>query len=310
MWIHLDSVDEESRRWLEETSGLEPTIIDTMLDEETRPHSVKRTKESGEDAWFVNLRGIRLEPEGNPEDMAAISMWVKADRIITVRQAPLKAIPEIRAALNNNTGPKDAGDVVVTIAHDIVSGMEPVVMDLDHDLAKLELRMASVRGELSRDELEEKTSHVRRRAINLRRHLAPQPGALSALSETVGTRVAGGLFADHQTRLREITDRAVRYVEDLDTDRERASILYDQPSNLLAERTNRILFVLSVVAAIFLPLEFLTGLFGVNLGGIPGIDDPWAFPVFAGVIFCVMIILLFVFLGPTVLRRKRRPGSR
>ena len=36
-------------------------------------------------------------------------------------------------------------------------------------------------------------------------------------------------------------------------------------------------YMLTVVAGIFLPLGFLTGLLGINVGGMPGVDDPRAF---------------------------------
>ena len=45
----------------------------------------------------------------------------------------------------------------------------------------------------------------------------------------------------------------------------------------LAQQQNERMYILSVVAAIFLPLSFLTGLFGMNVAGLPGTEDPFAF---------------------------------
>ncbi len=53
--------------------------------------------------------------------------------------------------------------------------------------------------------------------------------------------------------------------------------MHDQIAARLAEQMNRNIYVLSVIAAIFLPLEFLTGLLGVNVAGIPGQENPWSF---------------------------------
>ena len=44
-----------------------------------------------------------------------------------------------------------------------------------------------------------------------------------------------------------------------------------------AEEMNRNMMILSVAAAVFLPLGFITGLFGINVGGMPGVDNPIAF---------------------------------
>ncbi len=40
------------------------------------------------------------------------------------------------------------------------------------------------------------------------------------------------------------------------------------------------MYLLSVITAIFLPLGFLTGLFGINLGGMPGAEYKWGFWIF------------------------------
>lgn len=47
------------------------------------------------------------------------------------------------------------------------------------------------------------------------------------------------------------------------------------------------MFVLSIVDGIFLPLGLLTGLLGVNVGGIPGTENPSAF-----LVVCVILLVL------------------
>ena len=60
--------------------------------------------------------------------------------------------------------------------------------------------------------------------------------------------------------------------------------------NRLSEQLNKNMYVLSVIAGIFLPLGFVTGLLGVNVDGIPGDKTPWAFAV-----LCVLMVALGVF---------------
>jgi Mg2+ and Co2+ transporter CorA len=81
----------------------------------------------------------------------------------------------------------------------------------------------------------------------------------------------------HKRRIQEALDRVIRYVEDLDATRERAQIVKDELANALADKMNKNMYVLSIVAAIFLPLGFLTGLIGINVGGMPGVDYNLAF---------------------------------
>ena len=100
-----------------------------------------------------------------------------------------------------------------------------------------------------------------------------------------GSLALGRLAAtDHQMlaepdriALRETANRAIRTVEALGAGRDRLAALQDHIEASHASALGRNSYVLSVVAAIFLPLGFLTGLFGINVGGMPLIENPFGF---------------------------------
>jgi zinc transporter len=58
---------------------------------------------------------------------------------------------------------------------------------------------------------------------------------------------------------------------------ERVKILQEELAALLTERTNRTLFILTVVTVLALPFNVIGGLFGMNVGGIPFADHPGGF---------------------------------
>jgi zinc transporter len=87
--------------------------------------------------------------------------------------------------------------------------------------------------------------------------------------------------------LREAAERVTRLGEELDAIRDRAQVIHDQIMDRRAETMNRQMLILSVVAALFLPLGLLTGLLGVNVGGIPGADNPWAFEILCGLLVLI-----------------------
>lgn len=83
-----------------------------------------------------------------------------------------------------------------------------------------------------------------------------------------------------------------RYVEELSELRERSQILNDEINNAHGRRLNDITYIFSVVATVFLPLGFLTGLLGVNVGGVPGLEYDNGFWVFVGL--CALIVIIQV----------------
>ena len=132
---------------------------------------------------------------------------------------------------------------------------------------------------------------IRKQAIVFRRYIAPQRDVIAAL------RVSDmpWLSELHKRRLQESLDRVIRYIEDIDTIRERAQIVKDKLTNALSDKMNKNLYLLSVIAAVFLPLGFLTGLLGINVGGVPGVDDPSAFWVFSGFLSVVVALQILLF---------------
>ena len=185
----------------------------------------------------------------------------------------LMAITAIREALEAGEGPASVSAFVTQLADGLTERMDKVVLDLADEVDDLEDQSLDGGHEMRGD-----VAELRRTTIMLRRYIAPQREVLSRLG-SLGTKI---FDEDGRISLRESTDRITRIVEELDAVRERAAILYDQIADRRAEQMNRHMMVLSVVAAVFLPLGFLTGLLGINVGGIPMADSPYGFAVVVG----------------------------
>ena len=74
------------------------------------------------------------------------------------------------------------------------------------------------------------------------------------------------------------------------------AVIQEELLSQLSEQLNQRTYVLSVVAAIFLPLGFLTGLLGINVGGIPGAESPYGFVVFTLLLLVIVGIQLWYFI--------------
>ena len=116
-------------------------------------------------------------------------------------------------------------------------------------------------------------SLLRRKAARIRRFLNPQREALDRRCRNADPWLARDQVQDVQQSL----DSLVRHLEDLDLVRERAVLIQEELQNRIAEGQNSRIYVLSIVTAIFLPLTFITGLFGMNVAGLPGLEDPNSF---------------------------------
>lgn len=282
-WFHFDLTVAETRQTIEAMT--DRVISDALTQTDTRPRCLRYG-----DGFLLNLRGVNTNPGSDPEDMVSIRMWVQKDLIVSARLRRLMAVVDLRDTFDTGKPPPTVGAFLTKLIHGLTERMDPVIKDLAEQVDDLEAAAIDDLGSL-RSTLAEQ----RRSTIILRRYIAPQRDAIAWLVSD-NAREGDSLFSEKErSQIRETADRITRMVEELEAIRDRSAILYDQVSDRRAEEMNRNTLILSIVAAIFLPLGFLTGLLGVNIGGIPGASVPWAFAAFCVILVGLGVALLGVF---------------
>ena len=279
LWVHLNYANEKVQKWLVEESRLSPIVCEALLAEETRPRIV-----ASSEGFLLILRGVNCNPGADPEDMVSIRMWFDKHRVITMRHRRVMAIEDIRNAIESGKGPGSSADFLAMVSERLTDRMGDVVADIDDSIDELEDTVLSAESY----ELRPKLANLRRQTISLRRYIAPQRDVLMRLQNE---RIPWLEDID-KVHIRETAERTARFVEDIDSARDRAAITQEELNNRLSEQMNKAMYVLSIVAAIFLPLGLLTGLLGINVGGIPGTESPFAFAIVS--LFLVVIALLLI----------------
>ena len=219
--------------------------------------------------------------------MVSIRIWVESRRFISVQLRTLGGVEDMRQRIESGIGPVDIGDLLTTFIEGSILRMSPVMGDLADGIDELEDRIL----QMDLSGIREKIVSTRRQAIIFNRFLAPQRDIVQRLTEAS----IPWLDEDNVLRLQEAQNDITRFVEDLQALRERSHSVQEEVANILTERLNRNTYVFSIIAAIFLPLSFLTGLLGINVPGIPGADDPEAFLVFCGILIAVVVGQVAVF---------------
>lgn len=284
-WYHFDRNDPATPSLLDADEGVDVVATRTLMAADTRPRTIVR----GRDV-LINLRGVNLNPGAEPEDMIPLRFFIQAGRVITCNGKPMKAIGDMVDRLQSQTVPRTPGGFIASFALAIIDRMAPTISDLNEQVDALEDLIDSV-DRRRHDRARSKVAELRREAILLRRYLAPQKDALTTLSQ----QQLPWINADDQLRLRDAADQATRVAEELDAVRERCAIVKDQLTDIRAEEMNRNMMILSVVAAIFLPLGLISGMMGINVGGMPWTDDGNGFWYVTAIVVVIGIIQLGVF---------------
>ncbi|WP_339066707.1 zinc transporter ZntB [Teredinibacter turnerae] len=282
LWLHMNFEEPAALAWLAEEAGISQLAYEGLVSENTRPRVISRGEK-----LLMTLRGVNTNPGEDPEDMVSIRVWTDGKRIITTYRRRLLSTIDIINSLEEGSGPTSAAEFLLELNERLVERMNDTVEQLEEKMLELEELVLS--GDT--DGVRRQLAGVRLQGVVLRRYFAPQREAMNRL---VFDRMPW-LDENIALILRDINDRLIRHIEDLDAIRERASVVQEELVNSMSDAMNQRTYVLTVAAAIFLPLGFFTGLMGINVGGMPGVEDPNAFWVVTGMSLITIIILAIVF---------------
>ena len=263
-WLHLDWDTPLAHQVLVETFEVDPVIAEALVEADTRPRSLN----AGRDEMVI-LRGVNLTPGAEPEDMISLRMLVNERRAITLTRRELRSIAEMKRGIDTGQGAKTMGEFMSMLIEKLVDRVGPVLAQLEDAIDEEEDDL--VEGKLSH--VESTLVGVRGRIIKLRRYLAPQREALVRLSQ----EKLPWLSPEDRGRLSESANQLTRYIEDLDEFRERAQVIQEEIGLYYNRRLTRSTFVITLAASVLVPLNLVAGLFGMNVGGIPGKESPYAF---------------------------------
>lgn len=263
VWVHLSTNNEHAQQWLSEVAKLDEYLVEALTANETRP----RCDQFGEGA-LLNLRGGSEDRMAISDPLASIRIWAIEGRVYSVTRRTLTAVGMVEKCVDEGRV-NDPGDLITEFAAAITSDLDPDVADLGDMLDECETQLDPNRV----FELRQMVTKVRAQSIGYRRFLTPQRSALEKLAQLP----VGWLGDDDRLHLSAAADRAARMAEELESIRERSALMHEALTDLRAEQIDQRALVISIVAMIFLPLTFLTGLYGMNVRGLWLADRPWAF---------------------------------
>ena len=276
LWEHFEHADGTELAAAIKQEDIPEVVMRALVASETRP----RCDQIGDGA-LINLRGPAVETAADGDSLVSIRAWVHGNRVISVSRRGLAATSEVEQMMRSGAI-SDPGDLVAAFAKAISGSMDPQIVSLGDEVDGCESELDA----RNIYQLRRRIATIRSEAIAFRRFIAPDRDALIVL---VGLKV-NWLADEDLLHIREAADLFARMAEELEAIRERAALLHEQLTDLRAELIDQRSLMIAVVAFIFLPLTFVTGLLGMNVTGIPFAQERWAFWGVVG--FCTILGLV------------------
>ncbi|PIW28927.1 MAG: hypothetical protein COW30_06250 [Rhodospirillales bacterium CG15_BIG_FIL_POST_REV_8_21_14_020_66_15] len=282
-WVHLDITKEPARRWLAEQQDVPELAVEGMLAPDTEPRFAEF-----DDGILLILREVNTHERAEPDDMISLRLWIGPRRIISGRLRHLAAIEDIKVALAGKSGPGSVAQFLCAVGHNMAKEKAHILAGVAEELDEIDENLAQAEESKS---LRPRIARLRRRAIQLHRFFKPQRAAFADIAERRPPWVDDAA-ADE---LAELSAEFGRLAADIEAILGRAQVTQDEMRALETQRANDITTTLTVVAAIFLPLGFATGLLGINVGGIPLAESKAGFWAVCGVLAALGVGLWLYF---------------
>jgi zinc transporter len=281
LWVHLDHA-QTIPELLKGHPAIDGAVLQALLAEARHP----RVEVVNQEDLVIVFQSVSVEGAPTTDLSQTTRAWLSPARAFTMAGSRLGLIEDCAQQIESGNGPRTIPEFFVRLMDNMVKRAELAVLQIDSDLADVELDQEKGSA------LQAERPHaIRRRATQLRRFMVPFREVLVQLNhlrlQWLGNQV--------QNAWDPMVEDGAQVVEAVDGILDRARLVQESISDRLAAELNQRVYVLTLLSGIMLPLTFLTGLFGVNLGGIPGADSPWAFTIFCVVLGIIGVCEYFLF---------------
>ena len=272
-WIHLDFAKSETINWINRTKLIPELVKNELIKPNQFPKEIRC--DSG---ILVVLKGVNFTPNELPDPIVTFRFYITDNLIISTRHQKIDAIIKLKENLEKGIGPVDVADWLIQLS-ELISDQVNLSFDGVHNkIIKLEDLLLNQRI-FSHKEI----GRVRKQLFILRRLLSPQRDIFVKIS----TERISWIDENDRQRLHDISNQQNHYVSEIDSCLIRIGSVMEQINSILAESTNKRIYLMSLFTIIFTPITFITSLLGVNLAGIPFNEKEWSF---VGLILLLIVI--------------------
>jgi magnesium transporter len=280
-WIHLDAPDAEQATALAERFGWHALDVEDVLSKRQRP---KIDDYPG--YLFAVLHFPVYDKTVQRLNAGELDFFLGADYLVTLPNIELLPVTRLfqrcldDEELRDQLFGKGSGYLLYHVLDDLFDYCFPILDKIGHKLDRFEDEMFEGRSE----EIVRDISNVKQEIISYRKIVKPERSTLRLLERHTERFLPENL----ELYFDDIVDAAERIWDLLDNYKEVVEALEDTNESVISHRQNNIIRILTVVSAVFLPLTFLTGVFGMNVL-YPGEGTRTAFWVIVGVMVALIV---------------------
>ncbi|NUU01894.1 transporter [Herbaspirillum robiniae] len=269
-WLHVKTADVKIQHWMQHHSGIPEYITEFLLSNDTHPglHATP-------DGVYGTLTDMKMEIGDTGTEKGALHFYLDRSRLLTLRTQPLLSTNMLRQKVLDGGEFDNTMDLFAELLRCLADGFNSRLDHLNDKVDDIEFSVLSDRRPEDRAEL----SGIRRQLAELRRFIAPERRILAQFNRLRPSWVPLEAMEDLTHALDELNELH----STVEAVYERAKLLQEEIASQMSEQMNRNLMALSVLTALLMPATLVSGIFGMNVAGLPGLHDEGSFWIVMGV---------------------------
>jgi len=285
-WINIDGLhDIEVIEKIGRHFGLHPLVLEDIVNTEQRP----KLEDFG-DHIFVVLKMLYYDKEKNELEAEQVSLIFGLNFVISFQERLGKIFEPLRERIRKGKGRvrKSGADYLAYALIDSIVDNYFVILEQFGE------RIEDTEQELATNPTQEILQTIRafkKEMIFLRKSIWP-------LREVVNLLERGESPLIHESTgiyLRDVYDHTIQIIDAVESYRDMLSGMLDVYLSSISNKMNEVMKVLTIFAAIFIPLTFVAGIYGTNFSFIPELEWQWSYFVFLAVLVLIGISMLAYF---------------
>ncbi len=283
IWLDIQGDCNPSERMLKDVFKLQRITIQTICEE----HERAKFAES-DDYFYLVVHGLVFDTTTEEAETPKLDIVFAQNFIITAHQESLPWLDILLEEVEKNDPvehlmSRGVAFLLYTILDDLTDSYFPLLDTIDDLIDELE----DVTVTDTSNEVQIRIFRIKRSLAHMRRTLSPQVEVANALVARTGKLIP----AEVEPYFADIHDHLIRAFEILDSYRDLMSGMLDVYLTTVSNRLNEVMKQLTIIATIFMPITFITGVFGMNFGHLPQVEHDGGY-LFWVTLLCMGIITL------------------
>lgn len=278
VWLHVNLGHAGAERWLRGFTHLPDSFYEATTDG-SRATRIERDEES----LLAVMNDVVFDFDYDASDVSTLCVCVQPRLVVTARRHPLRSVDRLRVAVKSGAVIDSSVSLLDHLLRDQADELQRIVRRATDRIDAIEDDLLAGRHQRHTGEL----ARLRRLMVRLQRLLAPEPSALLRML----SRPPRWVTPDDVQHLHRSHEEFALVLRDMAALQERIKSMQDEISARVAQRDSRSLFMLTVVTVLALPINLVSGMFGMNVGGIPLSGSGHGFWVMLGVIATLTAVI-------------------